>query len=83
MGAGRTSAEQSIDPAVGIELVKVVGDAVSAKEPIAYLHVHEKSDAKTFLARTSAAFVITPRKPQKAKLLLERLEGKKPSKRAR
>lgn len=39
MGAGRTRADQAVDPAVGIELRARVGDRVEGGEPLAWLHV--------------------------------------------
>jgi len=78
MGAGRTRADQSVDPAVGIELNKTLGERVTEKEPLAYLHVRRASDAKALVSRVSDAFVVTTRKPKAPKLLLERIEGGTP-----
>jgi pyrimidine-nucleoside phosphorylase len=78
MGAGRMRAEQTIDPAVGIELLKTVGEAVVGDEPIALLHVHNQRAAKAFEARVAEAFVIAPRKPKPRKLVLDRIEGVTP-----
>jgi pyrimidine-nucleoside phosphorylase len=78
MGAGRTRADQSIDPAVGIELIRVVGERVERGEPLADLHVHRASDAKPFLERVERAFVVGRNKPKPRPLLLDRIEGPRP-----
>jgi pyrimidine-nucleoside phosphorylase len=83
MGAGRTSAEQSIDPAVGIEIVKPYGAPVVQGEILAYLHVHEKRQGKTFESRVEKAFVVAPRKPKTRTLLLDRIEGNAPKSKSR
>ncbi len=41
LGAGRETVDSAIDPAVGLILHKKVGDAVSAGEPLATLHVND------------------------------------------
>lgn len=43
MGAGRESIDSVIDHAVGIELLKKVGDRVDKGEPIAVLHYNDRS----------------------------------------
>ncbi len=78
MGAGRTRADQAIDPAVGIELVRVVGERVTKGEPIAQLHVHRASDAKPLMDRVSQAFRIGTKKPPERPLVLERIDGQRP-----
>jgi pyrimidine-nucleoside phosphorylase len=83
MGAGRTSAEQRIDPAVGIEIVKPYGTSVAEGEPLAYLHVHEKRHGKPFETRVEQAFVIAPRKPKERALILDRIEGNVPKGKSR
>lgn len=75
MGAGRKRADQSVDPAVGIELARVVGERVEPGEPLAYLHVQRKSDAKPLIDRVAAAFTIGARKPRPRALLLDRVES--------
>lgn len=42
LGAGRTRAEDTVDPAAGIILNKKTGDRVSAGEPIAMLHTNDE-----------------------------------------
>lgn len=47
MGAGRVRKDDSIDPAVGIVLLKKTGDPVSKDEPIAVLHVGSSVPSNT------------------------------------
>jgi pyrimidine-nucleoside phosphorylase len=42
LGAGRSCADDTIDPAAGIELIKNVGDAVTENEPLAVLHTSSR-----------------------------------------
>src|SRR6185436_15094202 len=42
LGAGRETVESRIDPGVGLVLLKKVGDAVAAGEPLATLHVSDR-----------------------------------------
>ena len=58
MGAGRTRADQAVDPVVGIELAAVRGDAIEAGAPLAHLHVRRAEDAEAVLARVRSAFQI-------------------------
>ena len=74
MGAGRTRAEQTVDPAVGIELAAVYGDLVQKDQPIAFLHVHQKQVAEKLVHRAHAAFSIARRRPLAQKLVLGRLD---------
>ncbi|MGC4066904.1 MAG: thymidine phosphorylase [Polyangiaceae bacterium] len=75
MGAGRTQAEQAIDPAVGLELAVPAGTKVEVGAPLAYLHVHDKRDAKPFVNRVSNAFVLTPRRQKPKPMVLERISS--------
>lgn len=58
MGAGRTRADQAVDPVVGIELEVARGAAIEAGAPLAYLHVRQAKDAEAVLARVRDAFQI-------------------------
>lgn len=52
LGAGRSRAEDSIDPAVGIELCCAVGDSVDEGEPLAFLHHNDRNLSQaTYLTR--------------------------------
>ena len=61
MGAGRTRADQTVDPAVGILLEKKPGDAVAQGEPLARLRVRQKCDAEraSIVERVRSAFALS------------------------
>ncbi len=56
MGAGRTRADQKVDPAVGIEIDRKPGDPVKSGDVVARLFVREKTDAASLSERVSRAF---------------------------
>jgi pyrimidine-nucleoside phosphorylase len=58
LGAGRTRADQAVDPAVGIVLAKKRGEPVAAGELLATVHVRDRAKAAPALARIEAAFTI-------------------------
>jgi pyrimidine-nucleoside phosphorylase len=72
MGAGRTRADQSVDPGVGIFLEKKPGDRVVRGEPLARLHL--RADAPDVLARVEAAFTLADAAPAARSLVLGRVE---------
>jgi pyrimidine-nucleoside phosphorylase len=51
LGGGRERKEDSVDPAVGVEVHKKLGDKVAKGEPLCTIHCH--SDAKAARAKTS------------------------------
>ena len=64
LGAGRETAEGSIDPAVGIVLHKKLGDAVRPNETIAVLHARAEDESLRAAARELlSAFTISREKP--------------------
>jgi pyrimidine-nucleoside phosphorylase len=73
MGAGRTRADQKVDPAVGIELAKKPGDRVKRGDTLAVLHVQSKTGADKHAARVRAAFDIGKQAPKASPILLERI----------
>jgi pyrimidine-nucleoside phosphorylase len=73
LGAGRTRADQPIDPAVGIELAVGLGDRIERGQPLAWLHVNEKRGTKPLAERAANAFSIARRAPPPRKLVLERV----------
>jgi pyrimidine-nucleoside phosphorylase len=78
MGAGRTRADQPIDPRVGIELCAVVGEAIEEGQPLAILHLGRKEDAEEPAIRVRRAITIDPGlAPSETlrKVVLERLEA--------
>ena len=75
LGAGRRTAEDTVDPAAGIVLHRTVGDLVTAGEPLAELHVNPRHAAALPEARAmfEAAVTIGPEPPAPRPLVLERL----------
>lgn len=58
LGAGRNTVTDAIDPAVGIELGRMVGDGVDAGDVLATLHYNEDAKRDAALARLEGAFHI-------------------------
>jgi pyrimidine-nucleoside phosphorylase len=73
LGAGRTKADQKVDPAVGIELLVRPGDRVEARQPLAFLHVRRAADAAAEVDRTATAFRLGSRPPPVVPLVVERI----------
>jgi len=73
MGAGRTRADQSVDPAVGISVLAKPGKKVSSGDELAQLHVHSQADAASVTERVRAAFAIGDAAPRIGPLLIERV----------
>ncbi|MBN8612234.1 MAG: thymidine phosphorylase [Deltaproteobacteria bacterium] len=76
MGAGRTRADQAVDPLVGLVLHKGVGDKVAIGEPLCELHLASGPAAKThdekaFAERALAAFTIGSASAQPAPLVID------------
>jgi pyrimidine-nucleoside phosphorylase len=56
LGAGRTRADQKVDPSAGIEIVAPIGTSVRAGDPVAFLHARTLSLARAELDRAAGAF---------------------------
>ncbi|XXT22916.1 thymidine phosphorylase [Sorangium sp. So ce429] len=74
LGAGRTRADQRVDPAVGIELAAVRGDRVDRGAPLARVHARGADEARAAAARVRAAFQLGPAPAEAPALVLERIE---------
>jgi pyrimidine-nucleoside phosphorylase len=73
MGAGRTRADQKVDPAVGIDLELTRGDRVEAGAPLAKVSVQRREDAEAILPRIQGAFRIGPAPEPAPPLVLSRI----------
>jgi pyrimidine-nucleoside phosphorylase len=73
MGAGRTRADQKVDPAVGIEIDAKPGDRVESGQVVARVFVRSSSSAAPFVERIAAAFSYADAAPGPAPLVIDRL----------
>ncbi|HHW39974.1 MAG TPA: thymidine phosphorylase [Syntrophomonadaceae bacterium] len=71
LGAGRLRKEDRVDPAVGIILLKKVGDYVQEGEPLAVLHVNKKDFLPEAERRAMEAFTIGSEAPTPNPLIYE------------
>ena len=63
LGAGRETVDSTIDPGVGLVLGKTVGDAVSAGEPLATVHVNDRRRLDEALAMLRGAIRVGSEAP--------------------
>jgi pyrimidine-nucleoside phosphorylase len=77
LGAGRFTKEDSIDPAVGVELVHKVGDRVEEDGPLAILHVNDETQLDTACRMVESAYDVDPHATELTppELVLERIVG--------
>ena len=73
LGAGRTRADQAVDPSAGIELLVQRGERVVRGQPVALIHARSKALATGEAARVEGAFRIAESKPRARRLVLERI----------
>ncbi len=74
LGAGRTRAEDCVDPSVGFVFERTVGDAVAPGDPIAWIHAANESGARDAIERLAAAVqIVDAAVPQRGPLVLERV----------
>ena len=64
LGAGRERLDDGVDPAVGLEVLARVGDAVEEGEPIAVIHARSEESAASAGARLAEACRVSPRPPE-------------------
>jgi pyrimidine-nucleoside phosphorylase len=63
LGAGRRRIEDTVDPAVGIELLVEIGDPAVTGEPLAIVHARSDEDAAAAAARLVKTCTIVPEPP--------------------
>ena len=73
MGAGRTRAEQAVDPAVGIEIVKKPGARVGEGDYVALLRTRTKAQADAIYDRVQNAFEIGDEQIEPLPLVIDRI----------
>ena len=70
LGAGRRRKEDAVDPAVGIEIARAVGEPVAAGEPLCYL-VHNGRGVDEARRLVEAAWSVGSAPPPPRDLVLE------------
>jgi pyrimidine-nucleoside phosphorylase len=73
LGAGREKVDSQIDPAVGLVLLKKVGDPIFAGEPLVEIHYNSEERLEAARALILQAFRVGPVAPSPRRLVLERL----------
>ena len=77
LGAGRTRADQAVDPAAGIELAVQRGQRVDRGAPLAWLHARAGLELGALTRRTQRAFAIGRKPTRVPPLVLERISKAK------
>jgi len=73
MGAGRTRADQKVDPAVGIEIDRKPGEAVASGDVVARLFVRDRGAGLALAERVVRAFEIGDAAPPAEPLVVGRI----------
>lgn len=71
LGAGRNTAADAIDPAVGFVLARKPGDRVRAGEPLVYVHARTAAQTEAALAQLRAAIRLDSQPPTLLPLWLD------------
>ena len=74
LGAGRTRADQRVEPEVGIEIVSPRGTKVKKGVALARIHAKTKQDAKSVEVRVKAAFTVADATFPSPPLVIARIE---------
>ena len=75
LGAGRTRADQAVDPHAGIELCVQRGARVTRGQAVAVIHARSKALAESEAERVAKAFVFSASTPRARRLVIERTRG--------
>jgi pyrimidine-nucleoside phosphorylase len=75
LGGGREQKEDTIDPAVGLEFHKRIGDAVNRGEPLCTLHYNAVTRLDEARHLVETAYRIEPEKPKTSPPLIHRVIG--------
>ena len=73
LGAGRVSTDTIIDPSVGIELLKKVGQAVQPNEAIVRIHYQGADALEAAESRLEKAIKLSSKKPVLSSLIIDRI----------
>ena len=75
LGAGRTRADQDVDPAVGLRLLKKPGERARRGEALAEVHAASTDAAARARAALLSAYVLAARAPAQRPLVIETLRA--------
>ncbi|HDL84856.1 MAG TPA: thymidine phosphorylase [Candidatus Acetothermia bacterium] len=75
LGAGRFTKDDVIDPAVGIEVVRKVGEHANKGEPLAILHVNNEANLEQAGAMVAQAYTLGDKEVSAPELVVERVTG--------
>ncbi|MCF7891317.1 thymidine phosphorylase [Candidatus Bipolaricaulota bacterium] len=73
LGSGRREMGEEIDPSVGVELNKKIGEEVQEDEPLAWLHYNDRSKLEEVKNTVKDAFGFSESPPDKPTLIKKRL----------
>tara|TARA_B100001564_G_C20612363_1_gene658198 strand:+ start:140 stop:1477 length:1338 start_codon:yes stop_codon:yes gene_type:complete len=77
LGAGRASTDSIIDPAVGIEILKKVGQTIESNEAIARIHYQSVDTLEAAESRLEKAVKLSAEKPVVTSLIIDRISHEK------
>jgi pyrimidine-nucleoside phosphorylase len=73
LGAGRVSTDSQIDPSVGLQLLKKVGDLVQPNEAIVRIHYRDLDSLAVAEARLQSAIHLSHESPEPTALIVDRI----------
>ncbi len=73
LGAGRINTDSVIDPAVGLELLKKVGDRLELGEAIVRIHYQDTDTLEAAEARLQNAITLTDKAPTATPIIVDRI----------
>ena len=78
LGGGRRRTEDAIDPSVGLDEIRGLGETVGRGEPIAFVHAADEAGAAAAIAALQAAVEIADAAPPARPVVRDRLGGSPP-----
>jgi len=73
LGAGRTRAEDNVDPAVGITALVKLGERVEAGQPLAVIHANDDTAGREAEVKLRDGITISDTVPEPRPLIAERI----------
>ncbi len=73
LGGGRLKVDDTVDPVVGITVLKKLGDKVSRGDVVALVHANDDDQAKSAEEQILSAYGLSAKKPPEMKLIKERI----------